>query len=147
MFRLPDLERARGFRAGLTSLANFRVHTFGDAVLVEPAEGAGSGRPYITLHRLCDAGTDLTNDRTWTALAEHPPLGSVGAGPRQRLEEHAAKMAARDDFPAHLNALAALVAAVKPDELPEPGLPFGVKVHLAVSFSDLACFRSCLPRP
>jgi hypothetical protein len=118
MFRLPESLRAPGFRAGLTSLAQFRVQDFGDAVLVEPAEGAGRARPYMTLHRLCDAQTDLADDHIWAPLVYHPPLGSADAGRRQRLEEHAAKMAARSDLPAHLNGLAALVAAVEPDELP-----------------------------
>jgi hypothetical protein len=72
----------------------------------------------MTLHRLCDAQTDLADDHIWAPLVDHPPLGSADAGRRQRLEEHAAKMAARSDFPAHLNGLAALVAAVEPDELP-----------------------------
>ena len=61
MVRLPEFDRARGgFRSGLTSLADFRVQDFGEAVLVEPAEGAGSVRPYFSLHRLCDAHADLS---------------------------------------------------------------------------------------
>jgi hypothetical protein len=119
MFRLPEFDRARGgFRSGLTSLADFRVQDFGETVLVEPAEGAGSVRPYFSLHRLCDAHADLSADATWTALSEHPPLGSVPADRRQRLLDIAEGLAARDDFPAQLEALAALVAAVESDELP-----------------------------
>jgi hypothetical protein len=119
MVRLPDFDRAPGFRSGLTSLANFRVQDFGEAVLVEPAEGAGTVRRHMTLHRLCDAGSDLSDDATWTALSEHPSLGSVPSDRRQRLMEHAGKLAGRDDFPAQLEGVAALVAAVEPEELPD----------------------------
>jgi hypothetical protein len=118
MFKLPDATVAPGFKDGMKSLAEFRVQDFGDAVLVEPAEGAGTVRQYMSLHRLCDAQTDLSDEQVWAPLSMYPPLGSGDASRRQGVVEHAERMAARQDFAAHLSGLSAIVLGADHDELP-----------------------------
>ncbi len=119
MFTLPDLASAPSFRAGLTSLAELRVQDFGESVLVEPSEGAGQVRSYLTFDRLCDANTDLTDETVWAPLQMFPPLGTTNEARRARMLTHAEQMAARDDFPAQLNGLAGLVLGAETAELPE----------------------------
>jgi hypothetical protein len=74
MIRLPDPEEAPGYRASLSSMSHFNVADMGAGIVgVAPAEGAAGTAKHFEVHKLCDAGTDLLDPATWTALREHPP--------------------------------------------------------------------------
>jgi hypothetical protein len=77
---LPPVEQAAGIRDFLRGQAEFNLKELvTDWGLVTPREGAGVVREYFTLHRLCDATTQITDD-TWAPLLAHPPIaGPTGA--------------------------------------------------------------------
>jgi hypothetical protein len=72
--RMPDPERAPGYRDGLAQLSHFTVDDFGDAVAgVAPVEGAGAVAKYFDLIKVCDAGSDFDNPEVWAPIRAHPP--------------------------------------------------------------------------
>lgn len=74
LLRLPDPARARAYRESLGLRSHFAVDDLGDDVVaVAPAEGPGVAAEHFKLHRLCDAGTDLTAVTAWAPLRNHPP--------------------------------------------------------------------------
>ncbi len=78
MIRLPDPEEAPGYRDSLSSMSHFNVADMGAGIVgVAPAEGAGGTAKHFEVHKLCDAGTDLSDPGTWMALREHPPRKST----------------------------------------------------------------------
>ena len=72
LVRLPDPAIAN--RDSLNSMSHFAVQDFGQGIVaVVPVEGAGTVAPHLTLHRVCDASTNLADPQTWRLLDEHPP--------------------------------------------------------------------------
>jgi hypothetical protein len=70
--RLPPPEKAPGFRDAVASTASMRSRDVADGWLaIAPAEGAGKLYPYITLERLADATTAISDD-TWAPLLANP---------------------------------------------------------------------------
>jgi hypothetical protein len=72
--RMPDAERAPGYRDGLTELSRFTVEDFGDRIVgVAPVEGAGAVAKYFELIKVCDAASDFDTPEVWAPIREHPP--------------------------------------------------------------------------
>lgn len=72
--RMPELERAPGYRDGLARLSRFAVEDFGDGVAgIAPVEGAGTIATHFDLIKVCDGATDFDDPDVWAPLHAHPP--------------------------------------------------------------------------
>jgi len=85
---LPDPQKAPGYRDSLSSRSQFSVEDFGAGVVgVSPVEGPGTIRQYFQAKRICDARSDLTDEKTWAPLHESPPRRREDIDPeRYRME-------------------------------------------------------------
>lgn len=114
--KLPDPEKATGYRAFLTDQAQLRVVDFAPgSVGIEPAEGAGAIREFFNAYRLWDPQNGCGADG-WRPLEENLGYASRTVD-RAGLTQIADELLKRDDLASHLYALQALVAATPPAEL------------------------------
>jgi hypothetical protein len=126
---LPPVEQAAGIRDFLRGQAEFNLKELvTDWGLVTPREGAGVVREYFTLHRLCDATTQITDD-TWAPLLAHPPIagpeerrvkpgGEPQADWREQARRQAARLEERDAPGGALAALSLKLATLRVEEMP-----------------------------
>jgi hypothetical protein len=72
--RMPEPERAPGYRDGLARLSRFAVEDFGGGIAgIAPVEGPGTRAKYFDLIKVCDAATDFDGPDVWAPVRAHPP--------------------------------------------------------------------------
>jgi hypothetical protein len=72
--RMPDQDRAPGYRDSLARLSRFSVEDFGQGFVgIAPVDGAGSVSRYFRLIKVCDAASDFGDPQLWAPIREHPP--------------------------------------------------------------------------
>lgn len=114
---LPEPALAPALRGSLEAAADFHVTGLGgNDVDVEPAEGSGTTRAFLRVHRLCDAVMAITPEN-WAPLGDHPAYEG-DPHRRRRLLEQATQLAQINTAPAMLQAIESAVAGLRNDELP-----------------------------
>jgi hypothetical protein len=104
------VELSKEHRGGITtSFANacqFAVSEDSEGrVVVVPSEGAGARRDYFRAHKLADGRSDLGDDRTWSALAQHPPYPPPSIALPEDFQSKLQALAQRDDLPSMIERL------------------------------------------
>jgi hypothetical protein len=113
------MQQYPGLRSSLEQASEFTVVDTPDgAVLVEPAEGAGTVRRYFDVTRVANVFSDLTDDRNWAPLAIRPPFSPKPEIPLPADASHDLERLQNDStLPALMQRLGIEVSMTEPEGL------------------------------